>query len=416
MEALSVSDVAARIKERISADPSLTDCAVVGEVQSAMRSSAGHEYLTLRDEEATLDVVRFRGAIRPGEETPAVGEIVMVRGRIDLYSPRSRYQLVATTVERAGGMGLLSRELEALKRTLQAEGLFDAARKRPIPHAPRGIGLITSTSGAVLHDVLRVLRREAPLARLVVVHTAVQGAGAPEEIAKAIARIDACAVKERRSGRPDAISVLLLARGGGSSDDLGAFNVEGVLRAIAAAATPIISAVGHESDVTLADLVADLRAGTPSIGAAALSSDLLQSRHDVARLRDRGGRALAFAVDRAERRLHEVARALDDVSPLDRIERAQERVAQLSDDLTRAALASLQGSANALGQLNLLLGALSPLRVLARGYAIVAGDGGRAVRSWRDAPVGASLHIRLAKGAVRATVTERAKGVADGEA
>ena len=416
MEALSVSDVAARIKERISADPSLTDCAVVGEVQSAMRSSAGHEYLTLRDEEATLDVVRFRGAIRPGEEAPAVGEIVMVRGRIDLYSPRSRYQLVATTVERAGGMGLLSRELEALKRTLQAEGLFDAARKRPIPHAPRGIGLITSTSGAVLHDVLRVLRREAPLARLVVVHTAVQGAGAPEEIAKAIARIDACAVKERRSGRPDAISVLLLARGGGSSDDLGAFNVEGVLRAIAAAATPIISAVGHESDVTLADLVADLRAGTPSIGAAALSSDLLQSRHDVARLRDRGGRALAFAVDRAERRLQEAARALDDVSPLDRIERAQERVAQLSDDLTRAALASLQGSANALGQLNLLLGALSPLRVLARGYAIVAGDGGRAVRSWRDAPVGASLHIRLAKGAVRATVTERAKGVADGEA
>jgi exodeoxyribonuclease VII large subunit len=276
--------------------------------------------------------------------------------------------------------------------------------------------LITSTSGAVLHDVLRVLRREAPLARLVVVHTAVQGAGAPEEIAKAIARIDACAVKERRSGRPDAISVLLLARGGGSSDDLGAFNVEGVLRAIAASATPIISAVGHESDVTLADLVADLRAGTPSIGAAALSSDLPQSRHDVARLRDRGGRALTFVVDRAERRFEEAARALDDVGPFDRIERAVERVAQLSDDLARAALARLQGATAALGQLDLLLGALSPQRVLARGYAIVAGDGGRAVRSWRDAPVGTSLQIRLAQGAVRATVTERAKGVTDGEA
>jgi exodeoxyribonuclease VII large subunit len=249
-----------------------------------------------------------------------------------------------------------------------------------------------------------------------VVHTAVPGAGAPEEIAKAIARIDACAVKERRSGRPDAISVLLLARGGGSSDDLGAFNVEGVLRAIAASATPIISAVGHESDVTLADLVADLRAGTPSIGAAALSSDLLQSRHDVARLRDRGGRALTFVVDRAERRLEEAARALDDVGPFDRIERAGERVAQLSDDLARAALARLQGATAALGQLDLLLGALSPQRVLARGYAIVAGDGGRAVRSWRDAPVGTSLQIRLAQGAVRATVTERAKGVTDGEA
>jgi exodeoxyribonuclease VII large subunit len=381
-----------------------------------MRSSAGHEYLTLRDEEATLDVVRFRGAIRPGEETPAVGEIIVVRGRIDLYSPRSRYQLVATSVERAGGMGLLSRELEALKRTLQAEGLFDTARKRPIPYAPRGIGLITSTSGAVLHDVLRVLRREAPLARLVVVHTAVQGVGAPEEIAKAIARIDACAVREQRNGRPDAISVLLLARGGGSSDDLGAFNAEMVLRAIAASQTPIISAVGHESDVTLADLVADLRAGTPSIGAAALSSDLLQTRHDLARVLDRGGRALTFALDRSERQLQMVARALDNAGPLDRIERAGERVAQLGDDLTRAAMARLHEGTSALGQLKLLLGALSPQRVLARGYAIVAGDGGRAVRSWQDAPVGASLQIRLAQGAVRATVTERTKEVTDGEA
>jgi exodeoxyribonuclease VII large subunit len=381
-----------------------------------MRSSAGHEYLTLRDEEATLDVVRFRGAIRPGEETPAVGEIIVVRGRIDLYSPRSRYQLVATSVERAGGMGLLSRELEALKRTLQAEGLFDTARKRPIPYAPRGIGLITSTSGAVLHDVLRVLRREAPLARLVVVHTAVQGVGAPEEIAKAIARIDACAVREQRNGRPDAISVLLLARGGGSSDDLGAFNAEMVLRAIAASQTPIISAVGHESDVTLADLVADFRAGTPSIGAAALSSELLQTRHDLARVLDRGGRALTFALDRSERQLQMVARALDNAGPLDRIERAGERVAQLGDDLTRAALARLHEGTSALGQLKLLLGALSPQRVLARGYAIVAGDGGRAVRSWQDAPVGASLQIRLAQGAVRATVTERTKEVTDGEA
>jgi exodeoxyribonuclease VII large subunit len=381
-----------------------------------MRSSAGHEYLTLRDEEATLDVVRFRGAIRPGEETPAVGEIIVVRGRIDLYSPRSRYQLVATSVERAGGMGLLSRELEALKRTLQAEGLFDTARKRPIPYAPRGIGLITSTSGAVLHDVLRVLRREAPLARLVVVHTAVQGVGAPEEIAKAIARIDACAVREQRNGRPDAISVLLLARGGGSSDDLGAFNAEMVLRAIAASQTPIISAVGHESDVTLADLVADLRAGTPSIGAAALSSELLQTRHDLARVLDRGGRALTFALDRSERQLQMVARAIDNAGPLDRIERAGERVAQLGDDLTRAALARLHEGTSALGQLKLLLGALSPQRVLARGYAIVAGDGGRAVRSWQDAPVGASLQIRLAQGAVRATVTERTKEVTDGEA
>ena len=381
-----------------------------------MRSSAGHEYLTLRDEEATLDVVRFRGAIRPGEETPAVGEIVVVRGRVDLYSPRSRYQLVATAVERAGGFGLLSRELEALKRTLQAEGLFDVARKRPIPPAPRGIGLITSTSGAVLHDVIRVLRREAPLARIVVAHTAVQGSGAPEEIARTIARLDACAERERRSGRPDAISVLLLARGGGSSDDLGAFNVESVLRAIAASTTPIISAVGHESDVTLADLVADLRAGTPSIGAAALSSDLPRQRYELSRLRDRVDQILVRTLDGAERNLLSLARELDDVGPLDRIEQAGERVAQLSDDLAQSALRRLQGASTTLSNLALLLGALSPLQVLARGYAIVAGDGGRAVRSWREVPIGASLQIRLSQGSLQATVVQRSKEVADGEA
>lgn len=374
-----------------------------------MRSAAGHEYLTLRDEGATLDVVRFRGAIRPGEETPIVGEMIVARGRIDLYSPRSRYQLVATVVERAGGIGLLSQELEALRRTLQAEGLFDEARKRPIPASPRGIGLVTSASGAVLHDVLRVLRREAPLARLVVVHSAVQGAGAPAELAAAIARIDERAALERRSGRPDAISVVLVARGGGSSDDLSAFNVETVLRAIAASRTPIISAVGHESDITLADLVADQRAGTPSIGAAALSGNVVQARHELALLGERAGRVALRRCDVAERALDHLVSLLDQAGPLERIERATERVAQLSDDLVRAAGARLRESAATLRALDLLLGALSPLRVLARGYAIVAGEGGRGVRSWRDVAVGAPLRIRLARGEIRATVTERAR-------
>lgn len=408
--------MAAQLKALIGTDPSFSDCAVVGEVQSATRSSAGHEYLTLRDEDATLDVVRFRGAIRPGESTPLVGEIVVARGRIDLYGPRSRYQLVASTVERAGGMGLLSREMEALKRALQAEGLFDAARKRPIPQAPRGIGLITSTSGAVLHDVLRVLRREAPLARLVVIHSAVQGSGAPEEIAAAIERIDAYATSERRRGQPGAISVLLLARGGGSNDDLAAFNAERVLRAIAATETPLISAVGHESDVTFADLVADLRAGTPSMGAAALSSDLPRERFELDRLGDRGSRALARRIERAQRRLSLASVALHDAGPLERINRAAERVAQLSDELVRASAARIEGAATTLRQLRLLLDALSPVRVLARGYAIVAGEGGRAVRSWRDAPIGSSLQIRLARGSLQATVTARSKEVADGEA
>ena len=211
-----------------------------------MRSTAGHEYLTLRDAESTLDAVRFRGSIRPGEEVPAVGEIVILVGRIDLYTPRSRYQLIASTLIRPGGIGLLSQELEALKRKLQAEGLFDTARKRPIPLAPQGIAIVTSRSGAVLHDVIRVLRGSAPQTRLLLVHAPVQGATAPAELAEAIRRANAHAAREARAGIGSAPSVILLARGGGSSDDLSAFNSEELLRAIAASQLPVLSAVGHE--------------------------------------------------------------------------------------------------------------------------------------------------------------------------
>ena len=268
------------------------DCIVAGEVQSSLRSAAGHDYVTLRDAASTLDIVRFRGAIRPGEEPPAVGEVVVARGRVDLYAPRSRYQLVASSIAPLGGVGLLSRELEALKLRLQAEGLFDSARKRPIPEMPRGIAIVTSRSGAVLHDVIRVLRRRAPRSRLLLAHAAVQGADAPKELAAAIARVNACAAAEERSGRADAPIVILLARGGGSADDLNAFNSELLLRAIAASRLPVLSAIGHESDVTLADLVADARAGTPSIGAAMLSPADDELRAEPMRLLQRSARAV----------------------------------------------------------------------------------------------------------------------------
>ncbi len=379
-----------------------------------MRSTAGHEYLTLRDAESTLDAVRFRGSIRSSEEVPAVGEIVILIGKIDLYTPRSRYQLIASTLIRPGGIGLLSQELEALRRKLQAEGLFDAARKRPIPLAPQGIAIVTSRSGAVLHDVIRVLRGSAPQTRLLLVHAPVQGATAPAELADAIRRANAHAAREARAGSVSAPSVILLARGGGSSDDLSAFNSEELLRAIAASALPVLSAVGHESDVTLADLVADDRAGTPSIAAARLSPNLDLIRARPLQMLGRAFQEVQRIVLACAAELREEGRSLIAIGPENQIEREEERLAQMGDDLTRGARLSLRGAAHQVRQARLLLAALSPLAILSRGYAMVEGGDGSIVRSWRQAPVGREILVRLAEGSLVANVKRSEKGGRDG--
>ena len=335
-----------------------------------------------------------------------MGEVVIVRGRVDLYAPRSRYQLIATSILPLGGVGLLSRELEALKRRLQEEGLFDSARKRPIPSAPSGIAIVTSRSGAVLHDVLRVLRRRAPLSRLLLAHAAVQGSEAPMELVAAIARVNARAIAEERAGRRDAPVVILLARGGGSADDLSAFNNEELLRAIAASRLPVISAVGHESDVTLADLIADARAGTPSIGAALLSAGGDELRRESTRLVRQGSRAIAARIAAAVAALSAERRSISRVSPLLRIAREGERLALLSDDLAVALRRMFRSAGARLRQGELLISALSPHGILARGYAIVEGGDGRSVRSWRSAPKGAMIQVRLAEGRLAAMVVE----------
>ncbi len=379
-----------------------------------MRSAAGHEYLTLRDAEATLDAVRFRGSIRAGDALPAVGEMVILLGRIDLYAPRSRYQLVAHTVIRPGGIGLLSQELEALRRRLQAEGLFDAARKRPIPVAPQGIAIVTSRSGAVLHDVVRVLRVSAPQARLLLVHAPVQGAGAPEELADAIRRANLHAAREVRAGNAAAPSVILIARGGGSSDDLAAFNSEVLLRAIAASNLPVLSAVGHESDVTLADLVADDRAGTPSIAAARLSPNLELVRARPLQLLGRAYQEMRRRLSEHAAELRQEVRSLRAVGPDTLVAREEERLALTGDELVRAARLALRVASQQVRQTHQLLTALSPLAILSRGYAMVQGVDGAVVRSWRQAPAGREILVRLADGSLVASVKRSEKGGRDG--
>ena len=335
-------------------------------------------------------------------------------GRIDLYTPRSRYQLIASTLIRPGGIGLLSQELEALKRKLQAEGLFDGARKRPIPLAPQGIAIVTSRSGAVLHDVIRVLRGSAPQTRLLLVHSPVQGATAPAELADAIRRANAHAAREARAGIVSAPSVILLARGGGSSDDLSAFNSEELLRAIAASRLPVLSAVGHESDVTLADLVADERAGTPSIAAARLSPNLDQIRARPLQLLGRAYQEVQRIILECAAELREERRSLIAAGPENQIEREEERLAQMGDDLVRGVRLSLRGAAHQVRQAHLLLAALSPHAILSRGYAMVERGDGSIVRSWRQATVGREILVRLAEGSLVASVKRSEKGGRDG--
>jgi exodeoxyribonuclease VII large subunit len=304
--------------------------------------------------------------------------------------------------------------LEALKKRLQAEGLFDAARKRPIPAAPKGIALVTSKSGAVLHDVLRVLRQAAPQSRLVLVHAAVQGATAPAEIVDGIQRANRLAKDEQRAGRSDAPAVILLARGGGSSDDLAAFSSEVVLRAIAASDLPVLSAVGHESDVTFADFVADDRAGTPSIGAARLAPNLDEVRRLPLQLAARARDAVEILISRAAAAFESERRALVAAGPATRLERAEERLALTADDLSRAVRGHLRDALEGVQQAGILLGALSPLAVLSRGYAMVEGSDGSLVRSWQQAPVGTVIRVRLVDGEIGAQVTKSGKGGRDG--
>jgi len=343
--------------------------------------------------------VRFRGSIRPGEPLAQPGEIVVARGRIDLYPSRSRYQLVASAIERPGALGIFSLELEALKQRLAAEGIFDAARKRRLPEAPHSIGIVTSRSGAVIHDVIRVLRHRAVDMRLIVAHAAVQGANAPVELAEGIARLDT-------SGDVD---VIIVARGGGSAEDLSAFNSEVVIRAIAASRTPVISAVGHESDVTLSDLVADVRAGTPSIAADLVAPPEGMLQLGMEHLFARVARRIDALLGQRYEELLSLAQRTDEAGPRELLLRHGEHLAQLGSALARSTSLYLQRMDGALAEAGRLLEALSPLRTLARGYAIALGPDGHPIRSWREAQVGGHVRVRLAAGAFRATITSTEK-------
>ncbi|MEC7946132.1 MAG: exodeoxyribonuclease VII large subunit [Myxococcota bacterium] len=384
---LTVSQLTRAISEALASG--VGPCRVEGEVASFTAARSGHWYFDLKDEGAVLSCVMFRGRNRTLPAPPRVGDRIVVAGALDVYAPRGRYNLIVRTLARAGA-GDLQARLEALKRKLAAEGLFDPSRKRPLPSIPRGIGVVTSATGAALHDILKVLRRRFPGVPVYLAASRVQGSEAPREIIAAIALLNAHAKAD----------VLIVGRGGGSQEDLMAFNDESVARAIAASGIPVVSAVGHEVDVSIADLVADARAATPSHAAELVVPEregLLLVLDDLdLRLRNGVARLLAQRRDRLG--------TLVLRHPRRQIADARQRVAQHAGDLRRTWVHDQRRRHVAVRGAAGRLEALSPVAVLGRGYAVALHEG-RAVKDPTALQEGAELEVRLHAGSVDATVT-----------
>ena len=384
MPTFTVSQVTAEIKELLEGNPFLADLWIEGEISNLSIASSGHAYFNLKDQQSVLQAVMFRN--RRGIELLANGVSVAVHCRVTFYEPRGTLN-VSVDVVAPQGLGELALQLERLKERLSAEGLFDAARKRPLPAFPNVVGVVTSPTGAVYQDIQNVLSRRYPLATLVLSPAMVQGQQAKESIAQALERLD-------EEGECD---VIIVARGGGSLEDLWAFNEEVVARAIFACRTPVVSAVGHETDETLSDYVADVRAPTPSAAAELVAPDVRDLKATVIHLAGMMGRRIGAHLEMersaVERTRRQMEIALPDVGTLRRRIDDQSRIASAAvDSLARQRRLQVDG-------LYQRLRGLDPQGTLSRGFAIVEHvDTATALTSIQQAHPGDALSITVADG------------------
>jgi exodeoxyribonuclease VII large subunit len=416
---------------------------VEGEISNCRPAPSGHLYFTLKDADAQLPVVLFRRQALLLRFKPEDGLHALVRGRVSVYAQRGQLQLVGEAIEPVGA-GSLQLAFEQLKAKLKAEGLFEAARKRPLPAFPRSVGIVTSSTGAVIRDFLNIVARRHAGLNVLVCQAAVQGEQAPEELEAALAQLNSSGL----------VDVIVVARGGGSLEDLSAFNSERVARAIVASALPVVSAIGHETDFTIADFVADLRAPTPSAAAELITEAQHRIAERVETQSNRLERAARFqllharqlfdrvAMDRAERRttalLHRLSQRLDDLGfrmesavngrirtrqrevtelaadvlhhePRQMLARMRERLGVSGTRLERSLERTLRRWAARLEALDGRLRSLSPLAVLERGYALVLSGDGTVIRSVTQLAPGDHVRTRLSDGTFRSTVEEVAE-------
>lgn len=416
---------------------------VEGEISNLARPASGHLYFSLKDDRAQLRCAMWRSSAMRLQIGPENGMQVTARGRISLYEPRGEYQFIVESLQEAGE-GRLQRQFEELKKKLEAEGLFDPARKKPLPSYPARIGLVTSASGAAVRDILQVLGRRWPIARVRLYPVRVQGNEAPAEIRAAI-------MAANRQGWAE---TLIVGRGGGSLEDLAAFNDEALARAINASALPVVCAVGHETDFSIADFVADLRAPTPSAAAELATPDQsvlmqafkrsqrqlqqrmvnrlhrdgqrldhvthrLQQRHPTARLAEQSRqllanegrlrRALQTRLAQGSLRLDGLGRRLVARQPSRQLSELQKRLAGAQAALEKRQQGLLARRREALAQLARTLNAVSPLETLGRGYAVITADDGRVVSTIAQVDRGDHLSAQVSDGFIDCTVDNRRK-------
>lgn len=370
-QGFAVSEVNQYLKQLLESQSDLHHIPVLGEISNFKRYQSGHCYFTLKDEKSALKCVMFKSSAAHLSFHPQNGEKVVALGSISVYERDGVYQLYVTAMRRQG-VGDLMQAYEALKEKLTKEGLFDESRKKPLPRLPRAIGIITSPSGAAVHDIITVSRRRNKGVKLILYPVSVQGEEAAGEIVHAIDFFH----------RHHLADLLIVGRGGGSIEDLWAFNEEPVVRAIAASEIPIISAVGHETDFTLSDFAADARAATPSQAAEIAVIDVAAYRNGIAFYWDKAAKLL-------EKEIHENAQLAD----------------SLQQELTQAMEAELDAKKHRLSLMAAKLSALSPLTVLSRGYSITTTAGHRAVQGVSDVSVGDTIRTTVADGTISSVVS-----------
>jgi exodeoxyribonuclease VII large subunit len=384
-DTLSVSDVTAIVKALIEGEDQLQDLRIKGEISNLSRPASGHIYFTLKDAKSQIKCAMWKSSAVRMRSVPRDGDAVIARGRVGVYEASGAYQFYVESMMPVGA-GDLNAEFERLKLKLQAEGLFDPERKRELPAVPRVLGVVTSPTAAAFQDILHVLRRRYPVIEVLLSPTLVQGNDAPPQIVRAIQRLQS------------KCDVILLARGGGSLEELWAFNDERVVRAVAASTVPVVSGVGHEIDFTLADFAADVRAPTPSAAAEMITPDIAELRQAADAYSAALDQLMLSRIADARSGLTELQRALRLLSPAQQLAQLRQAADRLRQRLS-AALA--QRFALRRAELNGVQGRLSTLgpdATLARGYAIVRRADGAVLRSTADAAPGDALTVRVADG------------------
>ena len=407
---MTVGELTALLKAVV--ETTFTEVALVGEISNFVRSKPGHCYLTLKDETAQIQAVLWRGTAARVKFDLRNGLSVVCRGRLEVYPPQGRYQLIINSVEPIG-VGTLELAFRQLHEKLEKEGLFRPSRKKPVPPHPRRVGLVTSATGAAIRDFLNILRRRSRRVGVLIFPVQVQGTGASNEIARAIEILSAqCADPSEARNQLDAI---VLLRGGGSMEDLWAFNEERTVRAVAASRLPIVTGIGHEIDVTLADLAADLHALTPSDAAARLIPDDRQTEDRLQETGLRLDRSMVRRLQLASDRLTNLERCRVFDSPADRILGSRRMALDMLDGrMERSGKTLLERRHAALAERAARLEALSPLGVLARGYSLTETEEGRLVRAVGEVTPGTRIVTRLADGSILSRVEETAQRTDEG--